>query len=382
MDTSFHSQIGLVCIESVLRRTRLEHLIVRCKPIDSRQFGHIVQLLGSVQCDTLKSLVLSGDSINEWLKLWPTAFTPQLLSLVMNGIGSPPQELSHANVVFVHYLVFASLLLELKFVNIQLEYVQDWQLIVDSLDLRSMETLNLCNSSACQLLSVMDSMDAFNSRTPFREEEGESETQFTLNLVPRSQLEILNVQQVLRRSSLGNVQIVCTSFDSSLSTSHAKILRSLQWTTAKSLVFVGDSINEWIQLLPAAAGRRLESLSFYGSGSFPLLLTHSSAMFISRTHRKSLLRELNFDNVLMQNKHDWGHIVEYMDLKKLTTDLGMCETSQNQLMSTAPAVELLFSKLEGRPAQKMKKTRKKEKKRAVRTIQALRQYVKVDGAMA
>lgn len=225
-----------------------------------------------------------------------------------------------------------------------------------------METLDLCSSSACQLLSVMDSMDAFNSKTPFRKEEGESETQFTLNLVPRSQLEILNVQQVLHRSRVGNVQNVCTSFDSSLSTSLAKILRSLQWTTAKSLVFVGDSINEWIQLLPAAAGRRPESLSFYGSGSFPLLLTHSSAMFISRTRRKSLLRELNFDNVLMQNKHDWDHIVEYMDLKKLTTDLGMCETSQNQLMSTAPAVEFLPSKLEGRPVQKKENDQEKGEK--------------------
>lgn len=86
----------------------------------------------------LKSLVLSGNNINEWAQLWNAPPAPHLLRLKLYGTESAPLELSHGSTLFIHRLIYVSPLVDFVFQNIELQERHDWIPIVESLDFSSM----------------------------------------------------------------------------------------------------------------------------------------------------------------------------------------------------------------------------------------------------
>lgn len=132
LDTSQVSHQGLVSIQNILRRSRLEQLIIVCTPIGPRISDSVAKALGSVQWSTLKSLKFLGVHIDAWIRLWMSPhsnpFTPnatgddlRLLNLHLQGAGSVPQSLSHMSALFVHGLIYASPSIEVHLENITMD---------------------------------------------------------------------------------------------------------------------------------------------------------------------------------------------------------------------------------------------------------------------
>ncbi|KAG0085829.1 hypothetical protein BGZ93_009325 [Podila epicladia] len=134
LDISQLSCIGLVSVQNVLQRSSLEHLNIMCTTFDPSLSDSITQVLGSVSWPTIKSLVLSGDKIDEWLQLWPSTTAARLLYLTLQGQGPRAQELSHSSALFIHQQLYGIALAELTIENVQFEDGHDWDFIVENID--------------------------------------------------------------------------------------------------------------------------------------------------------------------------------------------------------------------------------------------------------
>ncbi|KAG0032574.1 hypothetical protein BGZ81_010624 [Podila clonocystis] len=168
LDASQLSQNGLMSVENVLHRSNLDHLNVICSPVGHDTAKSITQVLGSVQWDTLKSLVLSGNSNNDWMDLWPPTEAPSLLSFQIRSTGLAVQELSHSSVLFVHQIAQSSLLGRLEFEGVQMRDKRDWTMIVDSVDPSFLTKLGLCERSLSQFESS-PAMERFKAKfKPYR----------------------------------------------------------------------------------------------------------------------------------------------------------------------------------------------------------------------
>ncbi|KAF9332222.1 hypothetical protein BG006_004910 [Podila minutissima] len=163
LDTCQLSQDGLTSVQNVLRRSHLEHLKVVCNPINPHATKSISQVLGSVQWDTLKSLVLTGNRTNDWMDLWPPTEAPRLLGLQIRGTGSGLQELSHKSVLFIHQIAQSSPLGRLEFESVQMQDKRDWAVIVDSVDPLFLMKLGLCDRGMSQFESSTG-MEEFQSK--------------------------------------------------------------------------------------------------------------------------------------------------------------------------------------------------------------------------
>ncbi|KAF9298899.1 hypothetical protein BGZ74_009188 [Mortierella antarctica] len=142
VDISFLTAVGLTSVQNVLSRSNLDHLHILCVPIAPDLCDPISQVLSSVQWPTLKSLVLSGDCIEDWLQLWPLTSASQLLSLRVQGTESALQELSHSSVLWIHRLVFSASMVDLAFEHVLFQDKSDWGLMVDSLDVAVLEAFD------------------------------------------------------------------------------------------------------------------------------------------------------------------------------------------------------------------------------------------------
>ncbi|KAG0018941.1 hypothetical protein BGZ81_010015, partial [Podila clonocystis] len=134
LDVTDRSADCLASIQNMIGRSYLEHLVIECVPIDPTLSDLIAQVLHSIAWSTLKSLVLTGHSIDEWIQLWPRPISPSLLCLHIRGTGSILQEISHSSVLFTLDMVLASSLVELHFENVRLQEERDWDLLVESMD--------------------------------------------------------------------------------------------------------------------------------------------------------------------------------------------------------------------------------------------------------
>ncbi|KAG0085841.1 hypothetical protein BGZ93_007518 [Podila epicladia] len=153
LDASQLSKDGLTSVQNVLQRSHLEHLSVVCNSISRHATKSISKVLGSVQWDTLKSLVLTGDKTNDWMDLWPATEEPRLLGLQIHGTGSSLQELSHKSVLFIHQIAQSSPLGRLEFDSVQMQDKRDWAVIVDSVDPSFLTKLGLCERGLSQFES-------------------------------------------------------------------------------------------------------------------------------------------------------------------------------------------------------------------------------------
>lgn len=143
LDISQLSWVGLVSVQNVLQRSPLEHLNIMCTAFDPNLSDSIAQVLGSVPWPTIKSLVLSGDKIDEWLQLWPSPTAARLLYLTLQGQGSTTQELSHSSALFIHQQFYAIPLVELTIENVQFKDSRDWEFIVENMDASMSKTFDL-----------------------------------------------------------------------------------------------------------------------------------------------------------------------------------------------------------------------------------------------
>lgn len=129
LDASFLSHEGLAFVQSILQRSRLEHLQVICSPFPLALSYALTQAFAAVQWLTIKSLTFSGDDIDSWLQhLALQAAMPQLLQVELCG-GPSQSVLSHSSVIFLVKLLYPCPLVSLELQNIQLDYRGDLDLI-------------------------------------------------------------------------------------------------------------------------------------------------------------------------------------------------------------------------------------------------------------
>ncbi|KAI9241319.1 MAG: hypothetical protein BYD32DRAFT_406098 [Podila humilis] len=154
LDITFLTETGLHHIIDVLKRSALECLHIRCVPIRPRVRQHLAALLGAVQWSTIKTLILSGNSIDQWLQFWinegslvtnsGTHMGPRLMCLELFDSGMSENLLSHAAALALHHIVYSSQLSVLNLENVKLQENRDWDLIVEALDITVLEELSLC----------------------------------------------------------------------------------------------------------------------------------------------------------------------------------------------------------------------------------------------
>ncbi|KFH65127.1 hypothetical protein MVEG_08608 [Podila verticillata NRRL 6337] len=135
---------GLFSVREILRRSRLAHLRIESMRFDPNLEGDIRQVLGAVQWPPLKSLVLTGDNIDEWLQLWAaiedqhaedhtSLFSLQLRHLEIRATGKAQQSLSHTSVLFLHQVIYSDPSVEFCLENMQFQEKYDSALITDAL---------------------------------------------------------------------------------------------------------------------------------------------------------------------------------------------------------------------------------------------------------
>lgn len=163
LDTTLLSEEGLANIQRILWRSNLEHLHIRCVPFKSSLEASIARVLQAIYWPTIKSLVLSGNNINDWLQTWsrngslhelvgawltPTSFGPCLLSLDVLVCPQSTEALSHFSALAIHHLVYACRLVELRLDNVMFEHGREWDMVMRGIHYSSLRKLSLQNCNA------------------------------------------------------------------------------------------------------------------------------------------------------------------------------------------------------------------------------------------
>ncbi|KAF9409904.1 hypothetical protein BGZ94_001823 [Podila epigama] len=158
--SSCMTERALLRTQSVLQRVRLEHLHIRCVDFPRHLRNPIASVLRTVQWPTIKSLSLSGDDIDDWIRLWTrkgnlfhqnSALTveSQLLQVEIVGTSSADlHPLSHASVLSIHRLLYdASELQDFSLENVELQEESDWDLILDVIEELPLKSLSFKGSN-------------------------------------------------------------------------------------------------------------------------------------------------------------------------------------------------------------------------------------------
>ncbi|KAG0097720.1 hypothetical protein BGZ93_002112 [Podila epicladia] len=164
LDITLLSRASLVSIEKVLSRSKLEYLSVACTSVDPSLADSIAQVLTCVNWPTLKTLVVFGNNISEWLQLWPSIATPQLVSLEFRGTGAGPHTLSHSSMLCVHRWIYASPLIDVYFANIKLQDNRAWAFLVENMDPSCVRRHRLGGTSDDRFKASGDIKDRYNSK--------------------------------------------------------------------------------------------------------------------------------------------------------------------------------------------------------------------------
>lgn len=133
---------------------------------------------------------------------------------------------------------------------------------------------------------------------------------FTLDISQLTCHGFTAAQKILHCSHLEHLTIICTHIKASYSDSVAQVLGSVQWSTLKSLKFLGDHIDAWISLWMSSHsnpfmrvtgdGPCLLSLHLQSTGSVPQLFSHTSALFVHGLVYSSPLVEVLLKNVIIE----------------------------------------------------------------------------------
>ncbi|KAF9375014.1 hypothetical protein CPB97_011750 [Podila verticillata] len=131
LDISLLTRKGLFHIQSILRRSMLTQIHICCTAFDDASLSDFIrQVLLSIRWDTLQSLILSGATVDKWIRVLATAtetslLDPQLQYLRIQGTGKQPIVLSHMSVLYVHRLLYLSPSMELVVENVCLQDERD-----------------------------------------------------------------------------------------------------------------------------------------------------------------------------------------------------------------------------------------------------------------
>lgn len=82
--TSYH-------VMDLLSHAQVEQVYVDCIPFHGGMTDIIVKVLDSVPCSTVKSLVLSGNGVDDWIQLLACVVLPHRPHLWIQGVGAMPQ---------------------------------------------------------------------------------------------------------------------------------------------------------------------------------------------------------------------------------------------------------------------------------------------------
>lgn len=163
LDTTALTAQGLVSLKSVLQRSTLEHLHIKCVPFMPFFGASIGQVLRAIQWPTIKSLSLSGNNIDDWLKLWvsdgglqdlvgvwihPSSPGPSLLSLDVIARQQNQVVLSHTSALAICRLLYSCRLVELRLENILLKNKAEWDLVLGGVHYSSLRSVSLKGSNA------------------------------------------------------------------------------------------------------------------------------------------------------------------------------------------------------------------------------------------
>lgn len=150
-------------------------------------------------------------------------------------------------------------------------------------------------------------------------------TLFTLDISQLSHHGLVSVEKIILRSNLEHLKIVCTSIDPFVSDSVTQVLRSVQWSTLKSLKLTGDDIDAWICIWMSAHSNlfspsattdvipRLQHLHLQGSRSALQMLSHPSTLFVHGLMYANPAAEVYFRNVDLSHR-DWELILDSVDI--------------------------------------------------------------------
>lgn len=133
LDVSKLSLKGLANLKDVVQRSSIERLHIRCVGVRGSRKASVGSVLAALQWTTLKSLVLSGDNIDIWIRLWQDhgqlfensgrwikqwPHSPRLMRLDMQGTGVTEDRLSNQSLLALHRLAYCCRLVQLKLDNV------------------------------------------------------------------------------------------------------------------------------------------------------------------------------------------------------------------------------------------------------------------------
>lgn len=148
---------------------------------------------------------------------------------------------------------------------------------------------------------------------------------FTLDISLLSQQSLSIVQRLLRRSSLEHLIIMSNHVLFPWRDSIRQVLAAAQTSPLNSIVFSGDSVDEWLQLWESSEvhqpvnnhndnnnystsfpfGPCLQRLELIRPGTVPQTLSHASVLFLHRALYTNVALEMHLENVWMDGRGDW-----------------------------------------------------------------------------
>ncbi|KAG0018326.1 hypothetical protein BGZ82_000464 [Podila clonocystis] len=165
---------------------------------------------------------------------------------------------------------------------------------------------------------------------------------FTLDAPHLSDKDVVSIQNVLCRSQLATLNVICTPIDPTLSKSITQVLGSVRWDTLKSLVLTGNNIDGWAQLwntyenqlsdVVTNFGLRLQSFHLRGTGPAPQILSHPSVLFFHRLIYTISGLKVHLENLGLQDKRDWTPLIEGVNPREQHS-IFMCARTATQLLS-------------------------------------------------
>ncbi|KAF9329594.1 hypothetical protein BG006_007355, partial [Podila minutissima] len=136
LNLSAFTRPGHSSIQKVLQRSSLERLVVHCSHFDSNLREYFGQVLSNVQWPTIKSPILVGVKIDDWIRVWT-----ELGNIFGASPGLGPR-LSCFDIVE----------------NIQLQDDGDWDLIIGAFDFATLKSLSFLNSPLFNTATLMDQL--------------------------------------------------------------------------------------------------------------------------------------------------------------------------------------------------------------------------------
>ncbi|KAI9231416.1 MAG: hypothetical protein BYD32DRAFT_430865 [Podila humilis] len=156
---------------------------------------------------------------------------------------------------------------------------------------------------------------------------------FTVDVFNITDQGLTRIQRVLHDSRSEHLHIRCLSVQPRLHYNSGRVLRSIQWSTIMSLVLSGDSIDTLLRFwadgqeylfMGLSSVSSLRRLEMNGSREARPLSHQSCLCWHSLLYSAFSLSELSMENIQLQNPHDWGLILDAVDMASLKFSYNGC----------------------------------------------------------